>query len=74
MKKWSLLIILCLAILVAILVFQNRAPVETHIFFATVVMSHAILLFLTALLGFVLGILVTWLLGKRASRNGQPLP
>ena len=69
MKKTILLIALSLAILVAILVYQNRAPVETHIFFATVVMSHAILLFLTALAGFILGVIVALLAGKRESKN-----
>jgi uncharacterized integral membrane protein len=47
-----------LAILVAIIVVQNREPVATHLLFATVVMPHAILLFITAAAGFALGALL----------------
>jgi uncharacterized integral membrane protein len=48
-----------LAILVAVIVVQNREPVATHLLFATVVMPHAILLFITAAAGFALGVILT---------------
>jgi uncharacterized integral membrane protein len=48
-----------LAILVAILVFQNTEPVETHLLSATVAMPHAVLIFISAAAGFALGVLLT---------------
>lgn len=48
-----------LAILVAILVVQNTEPVETHLLIATVAMPHAVLIFISAAAGFVLGVLLT---------------
>ncbi len=51
MRNLKLIIASILAILVAIIVVQNREPVATHLLFATVVMPHAILLFITAAAG-----------------------
>jgi uncharacterized integral membrane protein len=48
-----------LAILMAILVVQNTEPVETHLLSATVAMPHAVLIFISAAAGFVLGVLLT---------------
>jgi uncharacterized integral membrane protein len=59
MRNLKLIAASCLAILVAILVVQNREPVATHVLFATILMPHAILLFITAAAGFALGILIT---------------
>jgi hypothetical protein len=39
-------------------VVQNREPVTTHLLLATVVMPHAVLLFITAAAGFTLGALL----------------
>ena len=55
--------------LIAILVFQNRKPVETYLLFKTVVMSHATVLFFTAWFGFVLGILVGLLAARKSGRR-----
>jgi uncharacterized integral membrane protein len=59
MRNLKLITASILAILVAIIVVQNREPVSTHLLFATVVMPHAILLFITAAAGFALGVLLT---------------
>jgi uncharacterized integral membrane protein len=59
MRNMKLITASILAILVAIIVVQNREPVSTHLLFATVVMPHAILLFITAATGFALGVLLT---------------
>jgi uncharacterized integral membrane protein len=48
-----------LALVAVVLILQNRDPVETQLLFATVTMPRAILLLLTALLGFAAGILVS---------------
>lgn len=68
MRNLKLIIASILAILVAIIVVQNREPVETHLLFATLVMPHAILLFLASAAGFALGILLTMSL-KTRSKN-----
>lgn len=63
----KLVLILVLALLVAVLVLQNTDTVETRVLFVTMSMPQAVLLFVTALFGFVLGILVSllWLRGDR---------
>jgi uncharacterized integral membrane protein len=59
MRNFKLITAFVLAILVAILVIQNREPVETHLLFATVVMPHAVLIFIASAAGFALGVLLT---------------
>lgn len=53
-------------IIAIILVLQNTESVETKILFVTVVMPRAVLLLITFLLGFCLGLLGTFALtGKK---------
>ena len=59
MSRLKLITIAVLAVLVGILVLQNTQPVETRVLFATVTMPRAVLLFVTALIGFALGVLVS---------------
>ena len=54
MRNFKLITASILAIFVAILVVQNREPVEAYFLFATVVMPHAILLFIGFATGFAL--------------------
>jgi uncharacterized integral membrane protein len=68
MRNLKLITASVLAILVAIIVVQNREPVATHVLFATLFMPHAILLFITAAAGFALGILLTLLLGTKRNQ------
>jgi len=68
MRNLKLIAASFLAILVAIIVVQNREPVATHLLFATVVMPHAILLFITAAAGFALGVLLTLSLSTKRSQ------
>jgi uncharacterized integral membrane protein len=51
MRNFKLITASVLAILVAIVVVQNRQRVATHLLFATVVMPHAILLFIASAAG-----------------------
>jgi uncharacterized integral membrane protein len=68
MRDLKLITASVLAILVAILVFQNTEPVETHLLFGTVAMPHAVLIFISAAAGFALGVLLTMSLrSKRKS-------
>ena len=65
MRKFKVISAVILAILVAIVVVQNREPVATHLLFATVVMPHAVLLFITAVAGFALGFLLPLSFNKK---------
>jgi uncharacterized integral membrane protein len=67
MRNFKLIAASCLAILVAVIVVQNRDPVATHLLFATLSMPLAILLFITAAAGFALGVLLT--MSLRTKRN-----
>jgi uncharacterized integral membrane protein len=67
MRNFKLIAASILAILVAIVVVQNRDPVATHVLFVSIVMPLAVLLFITAAAGFALGILLT--LSLHAKRN-----
>jgi len=68
MRNFKLITASLLAILVAILVLQNRDSVATHVLFWTVALPHAILLFITAALGFALGVLLTLSLSNRRNQ------
>ena len=69
MRNFKLVIASLLAILVAIVVVQNREQVATHILFATVMMPHAILLFITAAAGFALGVILTLSLNSKRKQT-----
>jgi uncharacterized integral membrane protein len=68
MRNLKLITASFLAILVAIIVVQNRDPVATHVLFVTVPMPLAILLFVTAATGFALGVLLTLSLNNRRNQ------
>jgi uncharacterized integral membrane protein len=68
MRNFKLIVASILAILVAIVVVQNRDPVATHVLFASIQMPLAILLFLTAATGFALGVLLTLTLHARRNQ------
>ncbi len=54
-----------LALLALVIILQNTQSVETRILFISVVMPRAALLFVTLVIGFVLGILASWRISKR---------
>jgi len=57
MKKTKLIAILILVCALAVVVVQNRGPVQAHFLLITVEMPVILLLLLTAGLGFALGLL-----------------
>lgn len=65
--KGSLAVVLIL--LVLIVVFQNREPVETKFLFASITMPQAALLSVTLLIGIAVGMLLSLGLSKKASRK-----
>mgnify|MGYP005850131227 CR=1 FL=1 len=64
MKTWKIITTLVVAVLVLIVVLQNTAAMETQILFFTLTLPRALRLFLTFLVGFILGMVVK-LSGKR---------
>jgi uncharacterized integral membrane protein len=57
------IVIIVLTLLVSIVTLQNTQAVETKLLFLTTTMPKALLLIITLLVGFALGIIVTNLLG-----------
>jgi uncharacterized integral membrane protein len=63
--------IVVVALLVIVVVFQNTQAVETKLFFLTLTLPNAILLFGTLIVGFAIGVLTA---GHIVSRAKRPLP
>ena len=59
MKKFKIVAVVVISILVLIVVLQNTQSVETKLLFASITMPRALLLFLTFLCGFVAGAILT---------------
>jgi uncharacterized integral membrane protein len=57
MKKIKIIAILILVCALAVVIFQNRSPVQAHFLLITVEMPVILLLLLTAGLSFALGLL-----------------
>ena len=70
MERFKLVSIAVLVILGVIIILQNTQPVETRILLMTITMPRAILLMGTTLIGFALGVLVSFLFQKK-ERKGQ---
>lgn len=67
MKRAKMIGILVLALSVGIVVLQNTESVQTKILFFTFTMPRAVLLFLTALIGFIIGVLSSLRVGRKKS-------
>ena len=65
MKRAKMIGILVLALFVGIIVLQNTERVQTHILFLSITMPRAVLLFLTALIGFIIGVLSSLLVRRK---------
>jgi uncharacterized integral membrane protein len=74
MPRVKLIAALVLAVLGAVIVLQNRAAVEVKLLFYSTTLSLAVVLLLTGLIGFALGILVSLLASRKrkASANESP--
>jgi len=69
MKRAKMIGILVLALSVGIVVLQNTESIQTKILFFTFIMPRAVLLFLTALIGFIIGVLSSWRMGRKESNT-----
>ena len=65
MERFKLVSIAVLIIPGIIIILQNTQPVETRILFMTITMPRAILLLVTTLIGFALGVLVSFFFQRK---------
>ena len=71
MKKFKIITIAAVSILVLIVILQNTQSVETKLLFVKITMPRAFLLMLTFLFGFIAGLLATLRLGSKATQKNQ---
>lgn len=69
MQRFKTVSIAILALLGTIIILQNTAPVETRILFFSIIMPRAVLLMVTTLIGFGLGILVSLHFQRQKKKN-----
>jgi putative membrane protein len=65
MNHFKMICTALLALLGVIIILQNTAPVETKLLFLTITMPRAILLMGTTLIGFALGVLVSFFFQRK---------
>jgi uncharacterized membrane protein YciS (DUF1049 family) len=68
MKKAKIIVIVVISVLALIIIYQNREVTTTKLLIKTVEMSRALLLILTFGLGFITGLIVSFIL-KRPSKS-----
>ena len=69
MQKVKVLLLAVVALLIIVVVLQNTQAVETRILFITVTMPRVVLLLVTLLVGFVLGLVTPFSLAGRKRRS-----
>jgi uncharacterized integral membrane protein len=74
MRKVKLVVIIVISILTIVILLQNAEPVQARVLFATVQMSQALLMMLTFVLGFVVGILVPTYFLRKTGGKAKPSP
>jgi uncharacterized integral membrane protein len=74
MRKFKLIVIILVSILTLIILLQNTEPVQAHVLFAKVQLSLALLMMLTFVLGFIVGILVPTYFLKKTPGKEKPGP
>jgi uncharacterized integral membrane protein len=65
MNRFKMICTALLALLGVIIILQNTALVETKLLFLTITMPRAILLMGTTLIGFALGVLVSFFFQRK---------
>ena len=72
MNRFKMISIAVLSILGVIIILQNTEPVETRLLFLSIIMPRAILLMGTTLIGFALGILVSFFFQRKEQPKELP--
>lgn len=65
MNRFKMIATAILALLGIIIILQNTEPVETKLLFLSITMPRAILLMGTTLIGFALGVLVSFFFKRK---------
>ena len=65
MTRFKLALGTILLLLTALIILQNSAPVEIKFLFFSLVLPQALLLLLTTLIGFALGVIAALLSGRK---------
>jgi uncharacterized integral membrane protein len=73
MERFKLISIGVLVVLGIIIILQNTQQVETKILFMAITMPRAILLMVTTLIGFALGVLVSFLFQRKEKRGDSKI-
>ena len=71
MQQVKVFSILILSLIVLVIVLQNTEPVVTKLLFISIAMPRAVLLFGTTVLGFALGVLVSFLMMRRDQNDAK---
>ena len=74
MRKIKLITIIVISILTLVILLQNTEAVQARVLFATAQMSLALLMMLTFVLGFVVGILVPTYFLRKTDGKAKPGP
>ena len=74
MRKVKLIVIVVVSILTLVILLQNTEPVQARVIFVTAQMSLALLMMLTFVLGFVVGILVPTYSLRKTGGKAKPGP
>ena len=70
MKRMKLIVAIAITVAAIIVVLQNTEAVETRLLFITVTMPRALLLLVTLMSGFILGLLaLSHLIGKAGGEH-----
>ena len=72
MRNLKLITIGILSLLALVIILQNTDEVQTRLLFMSITMPLAFLLFLTALLGFLIGILVSIRTMRKKDPSQEP--
>ncbi len=72
MKRFKLIFTAILALLCVVIILQNTEPVETKFLFLSITMPRAILLMGTTLIGFALGVLVSFFFKQKDQPQKSP--
>lgn len=72
MNRFKMISITILAILGVIIILQNMETVETQLLFFTIPMPRAVLLMVTTLIGFALGVLVSFFFQRKDQTKELP--
>ncbi len=72
MNRFKMISIAILVLLGVIIILQNTEPVETKLLFLSMTMPRAILLMGTTMIGFALGILVSFFFQRKEQPKKLP--